>query len=77
MPRNLGRRIVFILVMIATATPGLAEEKESPAMKIAIIKADDVREPTEAWNRFIAVSTQRNVNVSCGIICSSLADATE
>lgn len=74
---RLRTRIVCLLIAGAATVTSFAEEKEGPTIKIAIIKADDIRGPTEAWDRFIAVSTQRNVSVSCGIICSLLVDAPE
>jgi len=49
-----------------------AQRDESPAIKIAIIKADDVRCQTQKWDRFIEVSKKKGVKVSCGIICASL-----
>lgn len=42
------------------------------AEKIAIIKADDVRGNTEKWTRFFAISKEKGVKVSAGIICDSL-----
>jgi peptidoglycan/xylan/chitin deacetylase (PgdA/CDA1 family) len=41
---------------------------------MVIIKADDVRGPTEKWDRFFALSTNKGVKVSAGIICESLQD---
>lgn len=51
--------------------PGLANATQP---KIAIIKADDVRRPTEQWQRFVDVSRDKGVKVSLGVICDSLAD---
>jgi peptidoglycan/xylan/chitin deacetylase (PgdA/CDA1 family) len=65
------------LMLFAVVVSCSAGTEKSPVIKIAIIKADDVRGPTEKWDRFIKISKERNVKVSCGIICGSLAGATE
>jgi peptidoglycan/xylan/chitin deacetylase (PgdA/CDA1 family) len=60
-----------------TIIRGSADFQGNPATatKIAIIKADDVKSPTEQWKRFIVIAKEKNVKVSCGIICDSLVDA--
>ena len=42
------------------------------SVKIAIIKADDVRSGTSKWKRFFSLSRGKGVKVSAGIICNSL-----
>ena len=42
-------------------------------MKIAIIKADDIRAVTTKWDRFFALSKEKGVKVSAGVICDSLS----
>lgn len=41
-------------------------------MKIAIIKADDVRRVQSTWTKFFAISKEKGIKVSAGIICNSL-----
>ena len=77
MSKTMKQGILYALAALTAATFCQAKENETAAMKIAIIKADDVRGPTEQWGRFIDISAQRNVKVSCGVICESLANATK
>lgn len=58
----------LLLPVIALAFTGLAHA----GGKVAIIKADDIRGSTEKWNRFFALSKEKGVKVSAGIICQSL-----
>jgi peptidoglycan/xylan/chitin deacetylase (PgdA/CDA1 family) len=69
-------KIYQLLASIATlAFTGLAHADAAPE-KIAIIKADDIRGSTEKWNRFFALSKEKGVKVSAGIICQSLEEGT-
>jgi peptidoglycan/xylan/chitin deacetylase (PgdA/CDA1 family) len=67
--------LVIYCTITALAVCLTASAKENPH-KIAIIKADDIRCPTDKWDRFFALSTEKNIKVSAGIICSSLQDET-
>lgn len=53
----------------AISSPAYARDHSG---KIAIIKADDVHNKTGKWQRFFAVSREKGVKVSAGIICDSL-----
>lgn len=44
-------------------------------MKTAIIKADDIKKPTERWDLFFKMLNKKGVPVSAGIICNSLKEA--
>ncbi len=57
------------IAILATALPVLALDNTS---KIIIVKADDVRCITPQWDRFFALSIEKGVKVSAGIICSTL-----
>lgn len=48
----------------------------TPTTRTVIIKADDVRRPTEKWRRFFELSERLGVKVSAGIICDSLDGAS-
>lgn len=56
---------------------GFASASEEGAERIVIIKADDVRGRSDRWERFFALSKEKGVTVSAGIICNSLAKATK
>lgn len=62
----------LILYFSLLCFPVLAFGQEN-SVKIAIIKADDVRGKTSKWNRFFAISAEKEVKVSAGIICDSLS----
>lgn len=64
--------IIGILMACGAISSCCVAGQESAVKKIAIIKADDVRGVTKKWKRFIAISKERKVKVSCGIICNSL-----
>ena len=70
---------VFTLVMTAlfsapAATPSPADDSSAatPPVRIAIIKADDVRGLAPQWDRFIALAREKQVKVSLGVIGNSL-----
>ncbi len=44
----------------------------APAPRIAIIKADDIRQESPQMDRFIDLAREKNVKVSLGVICDSL-----
>jgi peptidoglycan/xylan/chitin deacetylase (PgdA/CDA1 family) len=46
--------------------------KAQATMKIAIIKADDIREATPRWHDFFKLLAQRGIPCSAGVICDSL-----
>jgi peptidoglycan/xylan/chitin deacetylase (PgdA/CDA1 family) len=58
-----------ILLVSQFITPVCA--KELP-MKIAIIKADDVKNVNANWTKFFDISRDKGIKVSAGIICNSL-----
>ncbi|MDA3924166.1 MAG: alpha-L-fucosidase [Kiritimatiellae bacterium] len=60
---------LFAIAILAFVYSSPAEDSLG---KIAIIKADDIRGISANWNRFFAVSKERGVKVSAGIICNSL-----
>jgi peptidoglycan/xylan/chitin deacetylase (PgdA/CDA1 family) len=62
--------LLCLMLILVSISMVLAENKE---MKIAIIKADDIRNKTKNWQRFFELSKQKNVKVSAGIICNSLS----
>ena len=64
-------RFIFVLTVVTLASVCLSTAVDKP-QKIAIIKADDVRGKNAKWDRFFAVSKERGVKVSAGIICNSL-----
>ena len=64
-------RFLLLLTTSIAILPSVCNAQEIP-QKIAIIKADDVRGGTENWDRFFAVSKERNVKVAAGVICNSL-----
>ncbi|MDD3276918.1 MAG: polysaccharide deacetylase family protein [Kiritimatiellales bacterium] len=64
--------LCVLMAFVASSCPVWAEK--APAMKIAMIKADDVSSLTPKWQRFIAISKERNVKVACGVICNSLVN---
>lgn len=66
------KKIAIIILAICTSFASLAIAREAP-QKIAIIKADDVRGPTDNWKRFFAISQEKGVKVSAGVICNSLS----
>lgn len=69
-------------LLLATATLQLAAAifaaepspvpQPAPSMRIAIIKADDVRGLSPKWDRFIALVREKRVKVSLGVIANSL-----
>jgi peptidoglycan/xylan/chitin deacetylase (PgdA/CDA1 family) len=65
------RLLMIILALNAgiMTVPALSQGKTE---KIAIIKADDVRQETKNWQRFFDLSREKGVKVSAGIICNSL-----
>lgn len=65
------RSFIFRIPILSLALVFL-QPAEAAARKVAIIKADDVRKVSEAWDRFFALSKERSVKVSAGIICESL-----
>lgn len=64
------RTLLIIIVSILVVSPVYPEDDQ---MKIAIIKADDIRKPTPEWDRFFTLSREKGVKVSAGIICESLS----
>lgn len=63
------------LKVFLTATIGLiplSSYAQDKPMKIAIIKADDIRKETKNWQKFFTLSKKKGVKVSAGIICNSL-----
>lgn len=64
-------RFIFVLTVVTLASVCVSTAADKP-QKIAIIKADDVRGKNAKWDRFFAVSKERGVKVSAGIICNSL-----
>ena len=60
-----------VLSVHAQDQPKGLHQPETPA-KIAIIKADDVRKVHAKWTRFFAISQEKGIKVSAGIICDSL-----
>jgi len=65
----------FMIAAFSVASSAVVSDALSDApMKIAIVKADDLTEPTENWDRFIDVSNELQVKVSIGIICNSLQE---
>ncbi|MDT8389751.1 MAG: polysaccharide deacetylase family protein [Lentisphaeria bacterium] len=66
----LKRRV--ILIAMAMLIVGRAAQAGEMSMKMAIIKADDIRGKTAKWERFFALSQKKGVKVSAGIICESL-----
>jgi peptidoglycan/xylan/chitin deacetylase (PgdA/CDA1 family) len=69
------RAFSYALLLWVVGAAFCAQAASAPIMKIAMIKADDVRGPTQKWKRFIEISRERNVKVSCGVICDSLVNA--
>ena len=68
------KKLLFVLLgtLLHPASAMLAAEPAaSPAPRIAIIKADDLRGLSEKWNRFIALVRQKQVKVSIGVIGNS------
>lgn len=61
----------FVAIMLFLAN--LSHSQEQPD-KVAIIKADDIRGKTEKWDRFFALSKEKGVKVSAGIVCQTLND---
>lgn len=61
--------ICFAIAVIYISPQVFAQIK---SMKIAIIKADDVKKITPEWNRFFTLSEEKGVKVSAGIICNTL-----
>lgn len=69
-------KIHQLLASYATlAITGLAHA-DAVLEKVAIIRADDIRGSTEKWNRFFALSKEKGVKVSAGIVCQSLEQGT-
>lgn len=63
--------IFCAMAALSASQPSWAREEPK---KIAIIKADDIRCPTEKWDRFFTTSEGKGIKVSAGIICESLQD---
>lgn len=63
-----------IIVSILVVSPVYPKDDH---IKIAIIKADDIRKPTPEWERFFQLSKEKGVKVSAGIICSSMEGGRE
>lgn len=68
------KKTTLLISSICAALTLLATARDD-ARKIAIIKADDVSAATPCWKRFFAISQDRGVKVSAGIICNSLSGA--
>lgn len=67
------RKLLFVLMSTLLPPISAAPAAElAPAARIAIIKADDVRGPSDKWDRFIAIAREKQVNVSMGVIGNSL-----
>lgn len=67
-------RILSTLLLCLFATSICAEDIK---VKIAIIKADDIKGPSAAWDRFFSISSEKGVKVSAGIVCNSLQPHNE
>lgn len=75
------RRAVLRPLLLAPLFPGLvtghSPAQDPPRQRIAIIKADDVRDPGLKWTRFITLSLERDVAVSLGVIANSIEPGGE
>ncbi|WP_009965239.1 DUF2334 domain-containing protein [Verrucomicrobium spinosum] len=71
LPRSLSTAIL-LLASLGTGQSATAAEPAT-RQRLAIIKADDVKGVNGKWDRFIALSQQRDIVVSLGIITESLA----
>ncbi|WP_038159451.1 DUF2334 domain-containing protein [Verrucomicrobium sp. BvORR106] len=63
---------LLLFTALGSSRPATAAEPTA-RQRIAIIKADDVRGVNAKWDRFIALSQERDIVVSLGIITESLA----
>lgn len=70
------KTILCSLLALACLGASTASAQASP-VKIAIIKADDIRGITTNWDRFFALSKSKGIKVSAGIICNSLVGLDE
>ncbi|HSI07964.1 MAG TPA: DUF2334 domain-containing protein [Rariglobus sp.] len=67
------KKLLFALIgMFLQPTPAALAAESSPAPRIAIIKADDLRGFSDKWDRFIALARKKQVKVSVGVIGNSL-----
>jgi peptidoglycan/xylan/chitin deacetylase (PgdA/CDA1 family) len=66
---------LFIFCAVAVLIAWLPASAQNQTGKIVIIKADDIRRASDGWDRFFALSREKNIKVSAGIICNSLEDA--
>lgn len=73
--RNLYLIMLYAFITIGTtflSSAGALAKSNVPLQKIAIIKADDVRKISAEWDRFFALSKEKGVKISAGIVCNSL-----